>query len=157
MRLFRTFPKSLWLWASVWLVALALLLPALRHYGESQAVDHRADHLLLALMFLSVPASYGAGAFVAVMRPVTRLVANPEAGADLVLTLLWWLLQDTSSGFCCFTCSDCRRQTDPQSLMRQIDVYPPSDVDLSNPAIWHGLANASRWRCNGNGAAVTSR
>src|ERR1700720_3465997 len=90
MRLFRTIPKSLWLWASVWLVVLALLLPALRHYGESQAIDHRADHLLLALMFLSVPASYGAGAFVAVMRPVTRLVANPGAGADLVLTLLWW-------------------------------------------------------------------
>src|ERR1700688_127867 len=90
MRVFRTIPKSLWLWASVWLVALALLLPVLRHYGESQVIDHRADHLLLALMSLSMPASYGAGAFVAVMRPVTRVVVDPEAGADFVLTLLWW-------------------------------------------------------------------
>jgi hypothetical protein len=71
-------------------VALAFLLPALMHYGESQAIDHRADHVLLALMFLSMPASYAAGAFVSVMRPVTRLLADPEAGADFVVTLLWW-------------------------------------------------------------------
>jgi hypothetical protein len=44
--------------------------------------------------------------------------------------------QDTCSGFCCFTCSDWRRHTDSQNPMRQIDVYTPSDVDLSNPAIW---------------------
>jgi len=86
----RAIPGSLWLWTGLWLVVLAFLLPALNHYGESKAIEHRADGLLMALLFVTMPISSAAGPFVSLMRPITRLLTDPDGGADFVLTLLWW-------------------------------------------------------------------
>ena len=86
----RSIPLSLWLWTGAWIVALAFLLPALKRYGESNAMDHRVDGLLITLLVLSYPVSAMAGAFVAITGPVAGVFANRAAGADFVLTLLWW-------------------------------------------------------------------
>ena len=45
------------------------------------------------LFLMSTPVGYAAGLFVSLMRPLTQLVADPEIGADFVLTLLWQKLR----------------------------------------------------------------
>jgi apolipoprotein N-acyltransferase len=62
----------------------------LSRYGESRTIDQRADHLLLALLFLSFPASTMAVAIVAMFGPFVGLIVNREGGGDFALTLGWW-------------------------------------------------------------------
>jgi hypothetical protein len=102
MRLLRIIPKSFWSWMGIWFAALCFLLPALKHYGKSRAIDHRADHLLMALLFLSYPISAAAGAFVALVGPVAGVFAHRETGADFVLTALWWFVAGYMQWFLLF-------------------------------------------------------
>jgi hypothetical protein len=78
---------SLWLWTGVWLVALAFLVPALMHYGESHAIDSRADGLLLMLLFLSYPVSALGSA---VLSAFTK--GTPVEGFGFVVMMLWWFV-----------------------------------------------------------------
>ena len=67
----------MWLWNTVWFVALAFLMPALTHYGESPTIDHVADQLLLALLFFSMPPGACSGLFVSVMSTTDTACGRP--------------------------------------------------------------------------------
>lgn len=130
MRLLRAIPISFRLWTSVWLVALAFFLPASFQYGRSRTIDGLADTVFVTLAFLSMPASYVAGPFVSFVRPITRIVADPENGGDFVVTMVWWFTVGYLQWFlpfCLFRWID--RHWQPRHAGRQTDPLPDTAVE----------------------------
>jgi len=82
----RDIPTTAWIWTATWAVLLAFLLPALVAYGDA-AASHRADHILMGLFFLSLPASCRAALPVAILAPLV-----PYESAPFIVTMVWWFV-----------------------------------------------------------------